>query len=162
MKKITRREFLHHSLTAGVGLSALPFITSCSSSKTSGAFRKKIVVLGRDCMDPSFLKQFVDEGVMPNFQRLMREGGFQQMHSSIPPQSPVAWSDFAIGANAGVHGIYDFIHRDPKTMMPYFSTSRVTGAAHTMSFGEWEVPLGSGTAEQLREGKPFWDYLGDA
>jgi predicted AlkP superfamily phosphohydrolase/phosphomutase len=104
----------------------------------------------------------MDEGRMPNFRRLMQVGGFTEMHSSIPPQSPVAWSDFAVGANAGVHGIFDFIHRDPKTMTPYFSTSRVGEAKHTVSFAGWDIPLGSGVAEQLREGKPFWEYLGDA
>src|SRR5271169_80714 len=112
-------------------------------------------------MDPVLLQKFVDEGGMPNFRRLMQEGSFTEMQSSIPPQSPVAWSDFAVGANSSVHGIFDFIHRDPKTMTPYSSTSEVSETTHSVSLGDWQVPLGSGTARQLREGKPFWEYLGE-
>lgn len=162
MKKITRRDFLYQSVAAGIGLTFLPCITSCKGSKTSGSFRKKVVILGVDGMDPVLLRKFVDEGGMPNFQRLMQEGSFTEMQSSIPPQSPVAWSDLAVGANSGVHGIFDFIHRDPKTMTPYSSTSEVSETTHSVSLGEWQVPLGSGTARQLREGKPFWEYLGEA
>jgi hypothetical protein len=162
MKKITRRDFLFQSLTASVGLALVPYITSCRGPKTSGSFRKKMVILGIDGMDPMLLQKFTDEGGMPNFRRLIQEGSFVEMHSSIPPQSPVAWSDFAVGANAGVHGIFDFIHRDPKTMTPYFSTSRVSESTHSIALGDWKIPLGSGIAKQLREGKPFWEYLGEA
>lgn len=162
MKRISRRDFLSYSFKAGVGLSLYPLITSCYGSRKTSSLRKKIVILGIDGMDHALLLQFVQEGVMPNFQRLMQEGSFTAMHSSIPPQSPVAWSDFAVGANASVHGIFDFIHRNPKTLMPYFSSSQVSDTTHFITVGEWKLPLGSGAAEQLREGKPFWEYLGEA
>ena len=56
--------------------------------------------------------------------------------------------------NAGGHGIFDFIHRDPKTMEPYFSASRVEGPKHAIHLGHWMIPLGGGTAEQLRQAYP--------
>jgi predicted AlkP superfamily phosphohydrolase/phosphomutase len=71
----------------------------------------------------------------------------------------VAWSNLITGMNAGGHGIFDFIHRDPKTMELYFSTSRVEPPKHSISIGSWVIPLGSGSAEQLREGKSFWEIL---
>ncbi len=162
MKKISRRDFLLRSLGAGMGLAVSPVFTSCSSSRRSASFRKKIVVLGMDGMDPVLLQNYLKEGRMPNFRRLIDTGGFTEMNSSIPPQSPVAWSDFSIGANAGVHGVFDFIHRDPRTMTPYFSASRVSEAAHSISIGDWNIPLGGGAASVLREGKPFWEYLAEA
>jgi predicted AlkP superfamily phosphohydrolase/phosphomutase len=61
--------------------------------------------------------------------------------------------------NAGGHGIFDFIHRDPKTFQLYFSTSRVEGPKHSFHVGSWLIPLGSGSAEQLRHGKAFWEML---
>jgi predicted AlkP superfamily phosphohydrolase/phosphomutase len=61
--------------------------------------------------------------------------------------------------NAGGHGIFDFIHRDPKTFQLYFSTSRVEGPKHSVTLGSWVIPLGSGSAEQLRHGKAFWEIL---
>ena len=63
--------------------------------------------------------------------------------------------------NAGGHGIFDFIHRDPATMQPYFSASRVEPPKHSIHLGSWVTPFGSGTAEQLRQGKAFWEILDD-
>ena len=63
------------------------------------------------------------------------------------------------GMNAGGHGVFDFIHRDPKTLQLYFSTSRVEGPKHSLHIGSWVIPLGGGTAEELRHGKAFWEIL---
>jgi len=112
-------------------------------------------------MDPQLLKQYMAEGKMPNFSALAKQGSFKQLTTSIPPQSPVAWSNLITGMNAGGHGIFDFIHRDPKTLQPYFSTSRVEPPRHGIHLGNWFIPLGSGTAEQLRHGKAFWETLDD-
>ena len=45
------------------------------------------------------------------------------------------------GANPGVHGIFDFIHRDPVTMLPYLSTSRTEETGRTVRIGPWQIPL---------------------
>ena len=162
MKNLTRRHFLSQSLRVGAGLSLWPLVSSCTRRKSHNSLNKKVVILGIDGMDPFLLGQFVMEGDMPNFRRLIQTGSFNKMLSSIPPQSPVAWSDFAVGASAGVHGIFDFIHRDPRTMRPYLSISEVTGASKTFELGDWRIPLGAGETKQLREGKPFWEYLSEA
>jgi len=162
MKKIDRRDFISQSLKISAGLTFWPYLYSCENQNSSNNFHKKIVILGIDGMDPFLLKKFVYEGNMPNFLKLIHKGSFKKMRSSIPPQSPVAWSDFSVGASAQVHGIFDFIHRDPKTMTPYLSTASVSISKNTFEIGEWEIPLGGGTANNLREGKPFWEYLGES
>ncbi len=64
----------------------------------------------------------MDAGRLPNLGRLAARGQLRAARHLVPPQSPVAWSNFITGIDAGGHGIFDFIHRDPKTMAPYFST----------------------------------------
>ena len=91
---------------------------SCQPRKWQGD--QKLIILGIDGMDPQLLKQFMAEGKMPNFSILAQKGSFRLFTTSIPPQSPVAWSNLITGMNAGGHGIFDFIHRDPKTLQPYF------------------------------------------
>jgi predicted AlkP superfamily phosphohydrolase/phosphomutase len=120
---------------------------------------QKLIILGIDGMDPQLLKRFMAEGKMPNFSALSARGSFRLLSTSIPPQSPVAWSNLITGMNAGGHGIFDFIHRDPRTMQPYFSASRVEPPRHGIHLGSWVIPLGGGTAEQLRRGKAFWQIL---
>ena len=132
-----------------------------SCQRTSGDWQgtEKLIILGIDGMDPQLLDRFMQEGKMPNFARLAQQGSYKHLTTSIPPQSPVAWSNLITGMNAGGHGIFDFIHRNPKTMELYFSTSKVEPPKHSMTVGSWVIPLGSGSAEQLRQGKSFWEIL---
>jgi predicted AlkP superfamily phosphohydrolase/phosphomutase len=123
--------------------------------------QKKLVILGIDGMDPQLLRQFMDEGKMPNFSALAAHGSFLTLQTSIPPQSPVAWANLITGMNPGSHAIFDFIHRDPATLTPYFSTSQVKPAEHNLRIGHWVIPLSGGKVTLLRRGKAFWQYLDD-
>jgi len=125
----------------------------------SPAQKKKLLILGIDGMDPQLLRQFMDEGKMPNFAALASHGSFLHLQTSIPPQSPVAWSNLITGMNPGGHAVFDFIHRDPATLTPYFSTSQVKPPKHNLRFGKWMIPLSEGEVLLLRQGKAFWQYL---
>ncbi len=120
---------------------------------------RRVIVLGFDGLDYGLTKELMASGRLPNFSRLAERGGFTALGTSIPPQSPVAWSSFITGLDPGRHGIFDFVHRDPKTMQPYFSTTRTEAGSRTLKFGKWQVPLESGEVELLRKGQPFWDVL---
>jgi len=143
------------------GLLSLAVFTLLISCRRGQEWRgqHKLIILGIDGMDPQLVQQFMGEGKMPNFSKLAHQGFFLPLTTSIPPQSPVAWSNLITGMDAGGHGIFDFIHRDPKTRELYFSTSRVTGPRHTIHLGNWVIPWGGGRAEQLRKGKAFWEFL---
>jgi predicted AlkP superfamily phosphohydrolase/phosphomutase len=137
----------------------LSLFLSCQHARGGAVASRKLIILGVDGLDPDLLTKFMAEGKMPNFARLAEQGSFRRLTTSIPPQSPVAWSNLITGMNAGGHGIFDFIHRDPKTFQLYFSTSRVEGPKHNLHLGSWVIPLGGGSAEQLRHGKAFWEIL---
>lgn len=123
----------------------------------------KVLVLGFDGMDPTLLEQFLAEGLMPNFQKFIADGGqLENFGTAIPPQSPVAWSNFITGRDAGGHGIFDFIHRDPATMMPFSSTSEAKGASRFIKLGKWKIPRGGGEITNLRQGQAFWEILAEA
>lgn len=119
----------------------------------------RMIVLGIDGMDPGLMQQFVAEGRMPNCQRLMKMGSFSPLATSNPPQSPVAWSTFISGTNPGGHGIFDFIARDPNTMLPYQSTSRLTGGSRPIAIGNFLLPTSAGKITSLRQGATFWNEL---
>src|SRR6185436_13708804 len=96
---------------------------------------RRVIVLGVDGLDYQLVRRLIAEGRMPNFARLSHSGVFQPLASSIPPQSPVAWSTFITGLDPGQSGIFDFIHRDPQTMTPFLSTSRTESES-------WNIKLG--------------------
>jgi predicted AlkP superfamily phosphohydrolase/phosphomutase len=116
-----------------------------------------LIVLGFDGLDYELTEKLMAEGRMPNFVRLAEQGGFSPLGTSVPPQSPVAWSDFLTGLDSGGHGIYDFVHRNPETLAPYLSTSRALEPDRVLELGKWAFPLSGGGVELLRHGTPFWE-----
>ncbi|MCB1182349.1 alkaline phosphatase family protein [bacterium] len=123
----------------------------------------KVLVIGFDGMDPVLLQRFRDEGAMPNFDRFVKGGGaVTPFATSTPPQSPVAWSNFITGRDPGGHGIFDFIHRDPQTLLPFFSASEAKGPTRFWRLGDWKLPRGSAEVRNLRKGTAFWELLSDA
>jgi len=123
---------------------------------------RKVFVLGCDGMDPKLLTRLMADGRMPNFSKLASKGAFVPLETSIPPQSPVAWSNFISGADSGVHGIFDFLHRDPAdpTYM-YLSTNRIIthGEATGWQVGSYVIPFVDAENRLMRGGVPFWEYL---
>lgn len=160
MNHIDRREFIKLGLAAG------SLLTLGSPGLTTKAFGKretpqKVLILGLDGMDPRLLQLWMKEGKLPYFQRLARQGDFLPLRTSIPPQSPVAWSNFATGTNPGGHAIFDFIHRDPERYFPVFSASETTGAKKTVRVGKLILPLSGGEVKNMRKGRAFWQILED-
>ena len=165
--KINRRQFLRSTAAAGaaVGLSSLPGCSPNGKNRTPKT--PKVIVIGVDGMDPRLTNRLMRDGLMPNLAQLAQTGGFRNLKTSIPPQSPVAWANFINGAGPGSHGIFDFIHRDPaKQCLPYFSASETIAGSGGLNMGDYKVPLTfwpfSHTQSQTvlrRAGTPFWDYL---
>ncbi len=155
---MNRRQFLAQSAILGLGASFAPTADLLAAALPK---RQKTLVLGIDGMDIKLATSFMRVGLLPNFSKLAQSGGLSTVATSFPPQSPVAWSSFSVGAWPAVHGIYDFIHRDPASMAPYLSTSKVSAPDKTFSLGGIEIPLSSGKVGNLRKGRPFWDYLAD-
>jgi len=128
--------------------------------EVAGAGDKRMIVLGIDGMDPQLLDQFMKDGVVPNLSRLATVGQFIPLGTSVPPQSPVAWSNFITGMDAGGHGIFDFIALDRETLLPYYSVARVEKPLREpLALGRWRLPIGEGKTILLRQGTSFWELL---
>jgi hypothetical protein len=114
-------------------------------------------VLGVDGMDPNFVERHWD--ALPNLRRLRDTEGFSRLATTTPPQSPVAWSTFSTGLDPAEHGIFDFVHRDPKTHGPVSSFAEVLPPDHTLFVGPWVLPLSTARVQAFRRGKTFWEIL---
>jgi predicted AlkP superfamily phosphohydrolase/phosphomutase len=135
-------------------------LSSCLIVGAASA-EKRVIVLGFDGLDYDMMKTMIAAGRAPNFEKLAMTGTFDKLGTSIPPQSPVAWSNVITGMDSGGHGIFDFIHRDPKTLQPYLSTSKATDPEKFFKIGKYQIPLDGGKIELLRHGTPFWEVLED-
>lgn len=140
---------------AALAVACVAVAASCSHRVTG----IRMIVLGIDGLDPVFLEKHWSE--LPNLDRLRREGEFKRLATTMPPQSPVAWSTFITGLSPDGHGIYDFIHRDPATRMPRSSMTE-TKPGRRLELGPYSLPLTRDRIENQRRGTPFWQILADA
>jgi len=134
---VKRRQFLR-SMAATLALGA----AACETREPA----PRLLVLGLDGMDPRILTRLVEAGRMPHLQALARRGGYAELATTAPPQSPVAWSTFITGMPPAGHGIFDFVHRDADSLSPFLSTARRDA---------------DGAMQLQRRGVPFWDLLID-
>ena len=95
----------------------------------------KIVVLAFDGADMNLTKQWIEEGHLPNLDKLQKMGCFKPLVPPYPPQTPVSWASFATGKNPGKTTIFDFLKRDPKTYMPDFAMNSVS--KQQVLWGKW-------------------------
>lgn len=149
-----------------LGLAFLLAVPTSCNRPVPPAPAHRLLVLGFDGIDPRLLDRFMAAGALPNFTRLAATGSYRQLATTIPPQSPVAWSTFITGLDPGGHGIYDFVHRDPApagggAILPFLSTSRVEEDEHRLILGRYALPLRSGKTALLRHGKAFWNVLAE-
>jgi len=149
-----RLQFVSVAAVVGACLS----LSGCGSTNAqSKQGAQRMIVLGIDGMDPKFLEDHWAS--LPNLKALSEVGGFERLATTIPPQSPVAWSTVITGMDPQGHGIYDFIHRDPVKMSPYSSMSETEAPEHTLSLGPWLLPLSKGRVRTFRRGEAFWQML---
>jgi len=153
--KINRKRFSIYILAISIAI----LIISCGGGIKFNHVGKRVIVLGIDGMDPNLLRNFMDRGVLPNLTRLADTGTLLPLTTSQPPQSPVAWSNFITGMDPGGHGVFDFIHRDPATRIPFLSTSGMKEGSKVLKLGKYRIPLKGGEALNLRKGKAFWQVL---
>ena len=99
---------------------------------------KKVLVAGLDGATFDLIIPWVNEGKLPTFARIMEEGAYGELESTIHPMSSVAWSSFMTGMNPGKHGIFDVAEQLSKS---------------------YEIRFTSGAS---RFGKTIWKMLSDA
>lgn len=121
---------------------------------------KRLVIVGLDGQDPDLTEKLMDEGLLPNFSRLRQRGCFRRLATTLPAESPVAWSSFQTGCNPGKHRIFDFLVPDRRAMRPQLC-SRVGSPGRVLRLGKFRIPLGRPVSDSGRRSKPFWQILGE-
>lgn len=81
----------------------------------------KTLIIGFDSFDPNVFEELAGRNQLPNLEKFIEQGGYSRLEVCSPPQTEVSWTSIATGADPGGHGIFDFVHRDPATYVPYVS-----------------------------------------
>lgn len=128
----------------------------------------KVIVLGFDGMDAGLCREMIDAGLLPNLAKLAEQGSFSPLGTSTPPQSPVAWSNLMTGTDSGRHGVFDFVHRDPVTSIPFSSAAMDEPPKPLLLLGHsldevsalgYKLPLRPNLVKANRHAPAIWEYL---
>lgn len=122
---------------------------------------EKVVILGLDGLDPALTEKFMAQGQLPHLESLAREGSYGRLGTSLPAESPVAWSSFQTGCNPGRHRVFDFLIPDRKTYLPKLCSAEIRPASRTISVGPYCIQLGKPRILFERKSRSFWKTLGD-
>jgi predicted AlkP superfamily phosphohydrolase/phosphomutase len=122
---------------------------------------RRVIVVGLDGQDPELTERLMAEGKLPHFARLKEQGCYSRLGTTLPAESPVAWSSFQTGCNPGKHRIYDFLVPNRKVLVPELSSAKITSSPRQFRFGKYCIPLGKPVIQVGRQSQPFWKHLGD-
>lgn len=83
------------------------------------AIADKILVLGIDGMDSRLTKYHMEQGYMPNLEKLLKRGSAREdlvMLGGMPTITPPMWTTLATGTYPMTHGITDFWRQNPEKL----------------------------------------------
>jgi hypothetical protein len=85
----------------------------------------RVIIVGFDGLEPTFVKKWMDAGLLPHFQRMADGGSLGDLTTVLPPSSASAWTSAVTGVNPGKHGIYGFLKESGPnaSLPPVFNTS---------------------------------------
>ena len=74
--------------------------------------KNRVLVFGLDGLYWEILIPWINEGHLPNFQKIIREGAYGGLLSTIPYYTAPAWLSMMTGKNPGKLGVYYFRQPD--------------------------------------------------
>lgn len=99
----------------------------------------KIVIIGLDALVPNLTEKFMNEGIMPNLERIKKKGIFTRMRPVIPAQTPSNWQTIVTGATPGTHSVVVWgTHRYGNDIDETFKSSAFTSGICEAEY-LWEV-----------------------
>jgi predicted AlkP superfamily phosphohydrolase/phosphomutase/tetratricopeptide (TPR) repeat protein len=92
--------------------------------------KKKVLFIGWDAAEWKVINPLMDEGKMPNLQKLIERGAMGRCATLHPPLSPMLWTSIATGKRPFKHGIHGFTEPTPdgRGVRPITNLSRTTKA----------------------------------
>jgi predicted AlkP superfamily phosphohydrolase/phosphomutase len=75
----------------------------------------RVLIVGLDGATFDLIEPWARLGDLPHLARLMEQGAWGRLRSTVPPATFPAWTSLMTGVNPGQHGVLDFSRRVPGT-----------------------------------------------
>lgn len=86
---------------------------SCPDDPPGSCERHRLIIVGWDAADWSFIDPMLSSGELPALASLVRRGVRSGLSTLEPALSPMLWTSVATGKTADKHGILNFVEPDP-------------------------------------------------
>jgi predicted AlkP superfamily phosphohydrolase/phosphomutase len=116
----------------------MPPLTDRVTQRLESSERYRQLVIGLDAMEWALVEQWMGQGKMPTFQRLMQQGVRASLRSVSEQLPDTVWPAVFTGANPAKFEKYFYVQYDPAT----------AGLKHV--------------SDDVIQTRPFWEYLSDA
>ena len=83
-----------------------------------------LLIIGVDAGTLDLIEPWARAGDLPHLARLLKEGAYGRVRSTLPPSTYPAWTSFMTGQNPGRHGLVDFTLREGGRYAVRFASSR--------------------------------------
>ncbi|MFQ5456205.1 MAG: alkaline phosphatase family protein [Nitrospirota bacterium] len=87
----------------------------------------EVLIIGIDGATFDLIIPWAEEGKLPNFARLIKDGMWGDLMSTLPPVTAPAWTSFMTGKNPGRHGLFHFIEPQPNSYEMQYTNARSRG-----------------------------------
>lgn len=115
-------------LIAAAAVAYFRYSPSSKQPKPTIAKRQKVFLIGLDGASWNLMKGPLQEGKLPNFQRLIQGGTSGPLKSFVPTKSPILWTSIGTGKTPLKHGIGNFTTEKDGKVLPFSGTQRATKA----------------------------------
>lgn len=95
----------------------------------------KTMLIGLDGATFSILNPLMEQGIMPFLKQLMASGVSGKLLSTVPPNTPAAWTSITTGRGPGNHGIIDYVRFES----PDSKYLRFNGSNNVASETIWSI-----------------------
>ena len=95
---------------------------------------RRLMIIGLDAATLDLIHPWCEGGHLPNIKRFIEQGTVAPLRSTLPVQSPAAWSTFATGTNPGKHGVLNFAQLRSDSYDAVFMN-----ASHRRGTTFWEI-----------------------
>jgi len=85
---------------------------------------EKTIVFGLDGAHFELIKPWIDEGYLPNIERIVRDGITADLESVLPPVTSPNWKAYGTGKNPGKIGIFWWENVDTENQRVYYPSER--------------------------------------
>ncbi len=94
----------------------------------------KVAFIGIDGVPSTLLEDLIEEGRLPNIERIASDGTLTDMNAVIPAESSACWPSMTTGCNPGKTGVLGFQEREHGSYSTYIPLSN-----HVLEDRVWDV-----------------------